>query len=252
MKTKSYSALTTAAVLFCWATLVVTTMAQHEGHGGQKPPAQEPQQQGARADMSAMMPNHLLAMAYLQNMTIFARLLRDQVQRDNAVNGAFARDVTAELRRSFDQVERYHQQHMDTMQAESGTQAGAMMDHSSMRASGRPDEPSEFKALREIGAERGAITPPSPAVQNDARSKTADQSGGHAHSQTNGQMNNQMAEMMRQMEACLAQLSAHLIELERETGAANPNPKWVLEHTNTILKFLDEMTAMRCGGQASK
>jgi len=50
----------------------------------------------------------------------------------------------------------------------------------------------------------------------------------------------------------LTQLSARLIELERETGAANPNPKWVLEHTNAILKFLDEMTAMRCGGQASK
>jgi hypothetical protein len=54
--------------------------------------------------------------------------------------------------------------------------------------------------------------------------------------------------MMRRTEACLTQLSAHLIELEREAGAANPNPKWVLEHTNAILRLLDGTSAMRDGG----
>jgi len=89
--------------------------------------------------------------------------------------------------------------------------------------------PSEYLALREIGAERGALTPPSPAVQG-----------------------NQTTDMMRRMEACLTRLSARLIELERETGAANPNPKWVLEHTNAILRLLDEMSTMRDGSQASR
>jgi hypothetical protein len=38
-----------------------------------------------------------------------------------------------------------------------------------------------------------------------------------------------------------------MVELERETGAANPNPKWVLEHTNAILRLLNEMFTT-CGG----
>ncbi len=220
MKTRLCSVITAAAALICWAALVVTSLAQREGHGGQKPPA--PEQQDKRVEMS---PNHLLAMAYLQNMTIFATLLRDQIQQNNAVNGAFARDVTAELRRSFDQVERYHQRHVDIMQSAVRSQTNGV----------RANEPVEFKVLREIGAERGTITPPSPAVQND----------------TNSQPREQTMEMMRRMEACLAQLSAHLIELERETGAANPNPKWTLEQTNAILRLLDEMSAMRGGNHAA-
>jgi hypothetical protein len=53
--------------------------------------------------------------------------------------------------------------------------------------------------------------------------------------------------MMRRTEACLTRLSAHLVELERETGAANPNPKWALEHTNSIFRLLDGMFTT-CGG----
>ncbi len=63
---------------------------------------------------------------------------------------------------------------------------------------------------------------------------------------TDGQ--NMDMEMTRRMEACLTRLSAHLIELERETGAANPNPKWALEHTNAILRLLEEMSTM--GGRS--
>jgi hypothetical protein len=84
--------------------------------------------------------------------------------------------------------------------------------------------PSEYLALREIGAERGSLTPPSPAVQGD-----------------------QTTDMMRRAEACLTRLSAHLVELERETGAADPSPKWVLEHTNAILRILDEMSTTSGG-----
>jgi hypothetical protein len=220
MKTRFCSVITAAAATLCWAALVVTTLAQHEGHGGQNPPARE--RQDKRMEMT---PNHLLAMAYLQNMTIFAKLLRDQIQQNNAVNGAFARDVTAELRRSFDQVERYHQRHVDIMQSAVSLQMNGV----------RANEPVEFKALREIGAERGTITPPSPAIQGD----------------TNSQPHGQMMEMMRRMDVCLAQLSARLTELERETGAANPNPKWTLEQTNAILKLLDEMSAMHDGSHTA-
>jgi len=225
---KYNSAVTTVAILLFWAAASVTTPAQHEGHGGQKPLAQENQLQSetrhqcGQMEMSTVTLNHPLAMAYLQNIATLTRLLRDQIQQCNSVNGDFARDVTAEIWRSFDQLDRYRQEQISMMQG--GMRMGAMRDHSSMSASA----PSEYLALREIGAERGSLTPPSPAVQGD-----------------------QMTDMMRRMEACLTRLSAHLIELERETGAACPNPKWVLEHTNAILQLIDEMSMARGGSHGA-
>jgi len=226
---KYNSAVTTVAILLCWAAVGVAMPAQHEGHGGQKPPAQENRRQPetrhqcGQMEMLLTAPNHPLATAYLQNIATLTRLLRDQVQQCNSVNGDLARDVVAEIWRSFDQLDRYRRQQTGLTQG--GMQMGAMRDHSSMAASA----PSEYLALREIGAERGALTPPSPAVQV-----------------------NQMTDMTRRKEDCLARLSAHLIELERETGAANPSPKWVLEHANAILRLLDEVSTMCGGSHAAK
>jgi hypothetical protein len=226
---KYNSVIMAVAVLLCWAAVDVVTLAQHEGHGGQKPSAQDNRRQpemrrrGGQVEMPIMTMtlNNLLAMSYLQNIATYARLLRDQVQQCGSVDGDFARDVTAEIWRSFDQLDRYRQEQIGMTQGR--MRMGAMRDHSSMAASA----PSEYLALREIGAERGSLTPPSPAVQG-----------------------NQMTDTMRRLEACLTRLSARLIELERETGAANPNPKWVLEHTNAILRLLDEMSTTH-GGNCS-
>jgi hypothetical protein len=225
---KYNSTITTAVVLLCWAVVSITTPAQREVYGGQKPLAQgnrrqpEMRRQGGQMEMSVMTLNNLLVMSYLQNIATYARLLRDQVQQCGSVDGDFARDVTAEIWRNFDQLDRYRQEQISMMQG--GMRMGAMRDHSSMSASA----PSEYLALREIGAERGSLTPPSPAVHRD-----------------------QMTDMMRRMEACLTRLSAHLIELERETGAACPNPKWVLEHTNAILQLIDEMSMARGGSHGA-
>jgi hypothetical protein len=248
---KYNSAVTTVAILLCWAAVCIPTPAQHEGHGGQKPPAQEhrPQPETRRqcGQMEMPMPtlNHPLATAYLQNIATLARLLRDQVQQCNSVNGDFARDVVAEIWRSFDQLDRYRREQMDMTYG--GMRTGEMRDHSSMAASA----PSEYLALREIGAERGALTPPSPAVQGKTNLQTGNQSDDHTRLHTAGQMNgrmaDQMTEKMRRMDERMTQLSARMIELERETGSANPSPKWVLEHTNEILRLLDEMSTM-CGG----
>jgi hypothetical protein len=221
--------ITTAAALLCWAAVCVTTLAQHEGHGGQKPSAQDNRQrpemrrQSGQMEISMPMPNHLPVVDYLQNMAALTSQLRDQIQQCGSINGDFARDVTAEIWRGFDQLDRYRRKQMDTTQG--GMRTVAMRDHSSRAA----NAPSEYLALREIGAERGALTPPSPAVHGD-----------------------QMTDTMRRMEACMTRLSAHLIELERETGAANPDPKWVLEHTNAILRLLDEMSTMQGGSHAAK
>jgi hypothetical protein len=218
---KYYSAVAKVAILLCWAAVGTATPDQHEGHGGQQPPAQEnrPQPETRRQCGQMEIPltpmNHPLASAYLQNIATLTRLLRDQVQQCTSVNGDFARDVVAEIWRSFDQLDRFRREQMDMAQC--GMQLGAMRDHSS-------SVPSEYLALREIGAERGALTPPSPAVQGNHTTGTASW-----------------------IEACLTRLSARLVELERETGAANPNPKWALEHTNAILRLLDEMSTT-CGG----
>src|SRR5262245_24841416 len=212
----------TAAVLLSWDAVGLATPARREACGGQKPPAQaslrQPgmRRQGGQMAMSMTTLNNLVAMSYLQNIATYARLLRDRVQQCGSVDGDFARDVTAEIWRNFDQLDCCRREQM----AQGGMRTAAMRDHSSMAA----NAPSEYLALREIGAERGALTPPSPAVQGD-----------------------QTTDMMRRTEACLMRLSAHLVELERETGVANPNPKWVLEHTNAILRLIDEMSTT-CGG----
>jgi hypothetical protein len=172
--------------------------------------------------MTTLKLNNLLAMSYLQNIATYTRLLRDQVQQCGSVDGDFARDLVAETWRNFDRLDCYRREQVNLTQG--GMRAVAMMDHSSMEA----NAPSEYLALREIGAERGPLTPPSPADQGD-----------------------QTMDMARRMEACLMRLSARLIELERETGAACPNPKWVLEHTNAILRLINEISTTRGGRHAA-
>src|SRR6266498_5991315 len=229
---KYNSVIMTAAVLLCWlcwAVVGIARPARREACGEQKPPAQdslrqlEMRRQGGQMTMSMTTLNYLLAMSYLQNIATYARLLRDRVQQCGSVDGDFARDVTAEIWRSFHQLDRYRQEQIGMTQGR--IRMGAMRDHSSMAASA----PSEYLALRENGAERGSLTPPSPADQG-----------------------NQMTDTMRRLEAFLTRLSARLIELERETGAANPNPKWVLEHTNAILRLLDEMSTTHGGNCSTK
>ena len=119
-----------------------------------------------------------MASAYLQNIATLTRLLRDQVQQCNSVNGDFARDVVAEIWRSFDQLDRCRREQMDMTY--DGMRMGEMRDHSSMGASA----PSEYLALREIGAERGALTPPSPAVQGKTNLQTGNQSDDHTRLHT--------------------------------------------------------------------
>src|SRR5262252_2987165 len=172
---KCISAITTAALLLCLVTVGVATPAQHEGHGGQKPlaPAKynrrqpEMRRQGGQMEMSVMTLNNLLVMSYLQNIATYARLLRDQVQQCGSVDGDFARDVTAEIWRNFDRLDCYWREQM----AQGGIRTASMRDHSSM-APMAANAPSEYLALREIGAERGPLTPPSPAVEGDQMTDT--------------------------------------------------------------------------------
>ena len=70
-----------------------------------------------KMDMSAMKqePHHLLAMAYRDNLVNFANALRQQAAAAATVNPEFARAAVAEMKRSFDQMQKHHQDHMKTM-----------------------------------------------------------------------------------------------------------------------------------------
>lgn len=72
-------------------------------------------------------PHHLLAMAYHQNLAAFAKALHEQTAKAGSVNVEFARTAATEMRRSFDQMNRHHQDHMRTMSAEMHTKMSAMM-----------------------------------------------------------------------------------------------------------------------------
>jgi len=88
----------------------------HQDTGGM-PQGTMSKNQGGMMDMSAMMqePHHQLAMAYKQNLENFAKALRDEAAKTTTVNPEFARDAVSEMKRSFDLMQRHHQDHMNTI-----------------------------------------------------------------------------------------------------------------------------------------
>ena len=126
MKTKSVSIIVvTSALMF---TSAMGAIAQDMPHGQMKHP-QSDKMDMSMMDMSKMMqePHHVLAMAYQQNLAAFAKALHEQTAQATSVNVEFASAAVAEMRRSFDQMQQHHQEHMKTMSAEMHAKMGAMM-----------------------------------------------------------------------------------------------------------------------------
>ena len=75
---------------------------------------------GMTAEMAKMMksPHHILMTAHMNSMAEFARILRDQAVKPQALDVEFARAAVAELRHCLDAMEAIHQKHMQTMNAE--------------------------------------------------------------------------------------------------------------------------------------
>lgn len=137
MTGKAYQTiLMTAALLLAGA---VSTVAQHENHGQQKPPAQAGEESSKQMDgsmnISKMMDDghDVLAMAYMQNVAAFARTLKDRVDSAKSVDADFARAAVAEMRRSFDTMQQHMTEHKKTMPAEMQSQAG-MQSHAGMQS----------------------------------------------------------------------------------------------------------------------
>jgi hypothetical protein len=60
-------------------------------------------------------------------MSDFARAIRDQAMKPEALDVEFARAAVAELRHNLDAMEAIHQKHMDTMSAEMKSKMQMMM-----------------------------------------------------------------------------------------------------------------------------
>ena len=72
-------------------------------------------------------PHHALAMAYMQTIGTFAKTLHDQAEGSSPLNAEFARAAVAEIRRSLDEMEKHHGEHMKMMNDEMRTHMAAMM-----------------------------------------------------------------------------------------------------------------------------
>lgn len=133
--------LMTVALLLAGA---VSTRAQHE-NGQQKPTAQAVQQGNKKMDMHHGLMNmstmiddgsDVLAMAYLQRLTAFARSLKDRVDPSKSVDADFARAVVAEMRRSFDTMQQHLTIYQRSMPAEMQSHVGMQSNSDMQSASG--------------------------------------------------------------------------------------------------------------------
>lgn len=108
-----------------------TALAQHGNHSAKSAPSQATATGKKTMSGHHMMmtnePHHVLAKAYHQNLAVFAKALEEQAARPGAVNVDFTRSAVTEMRRSFDQMQRHHQEHMKTMTPEMHASMVAMM-----------------------------------------------------------------------------------------------------------------------------
>jgi triacylglycerol esterase/lipase EstA (alpha/beta hydrolase family) len=147
MKTKVISTILLALSLGGFSAMAI---AQHESHSTKKAPSQ-PATQGKQEMphdhmMMAKEPHHVLAMAYHQNLATFAKALHEQTAQASSVNVEFVRAAVAEMRRSFDQMEEHHGEHLQTMSAEMRSQMAAMMKDMEMHRSMLKDAVSALEA----------------------------------------------------------------------------------------------------------
>jgi C4-dicarboxylate-specific signal transduction histidine kinase len=121
MKKVSYAVTlaTLAAAILIASGGAAISQQEHSGkpQSSKQSKGKMPQHPQGMMDMSAMMqePHHVLAMAYKDNLKNFAQALRHHAAEAKTVNPEFARAAVAEMKRSFDQMEQHHQEHMKTM-----------------------------------------------------------------------------------------------------------------------------------------
>lgn len=103
---------------------------------------------GMSAEMAKMMesPHHVLMTAHMNSMSEFARALRDQAVKPEALDVEFARAAVAELRHCLDAMEAIHQKHMQAMSPEMKSKMQMMMEKMEKDRSMVKDQVSALEA----------------------------------------------------------------------------------------------------------
>ena len=132
MKTRAYTMILAVIALMLFSAVGALAQTEHQ-HGTQKP-MQHPM---SKMDMAGMMnePHHALAMAYMLNIGTFARTLHNQAEGSNPLDAKFARAAVAEIKRSLDQMEDHHGEHMKMTSEEMRSHMAAMMKEMEMHHS---------------------------------------------------------------------------------------------------------------------
>ena len=148
MKTKAYTSILAAIALMLFGAVGALAQMEHQD-SAQKPRPHDM----SKMDMSAMMnePHHVLAMAFMQSIGTFAKTLQDQAVGSGPLDTQFARDAVAEIRRSFDEMEKHHGEHMKMMSDEMRTQMAPMMKDMMMHHSMLKDAVSALE--KDVAAE---------------------------------------------------------------------------------------------------
>jgi hypothetical protein len=123
-------ALLSAIAIMLVLVIPSAAWAQHKHtQSGQKKPGMAGMA-GMKSEMAKMMksPHHLLMTAHMKSMSEFARALRDQAVKPEALDVEFARAAVAELRHNLDAMEAIHQKHMQAMSAEMKSKMQMMME----------------------------------------------------------------------------------------------------------------------------
>jgi alpha-L-fucosidase len=142
MKPKAHTTILAVIALTLFSAADMLAQTEHQ-HGAQKPM----QHDMSKMDMSAMMnePHHLLAMAYMKNLGTFAKTLHDQAASTSPLNAKFARVAVGEMKRSLDQMEEHHGEHMKMMSEEMRSHMATMMKDMDMHRSMLKDSVSALE-----------------------------------------------------------------------------------------------------------
>jgi hypothetical protein len=129
MRVNARALLSATAIMF---VLVIQSAAwaQHKHtQTGQKKPGMAGMA-GMKSEMAKMMksPHHMLMTAHMKAMAEFARTLRDQAVKPEALDVEFARAAVTELRHNLDAMEAIHQKHMQAMSADMQSKMKMMME----------------------------------------------------------------------------------------------------------------------------
>ena len=126
MKTKAISTILMALLLGAFSAMTAIAQTKKVQSQSATQGRKEMSHDHMMMDMASE-PHHVLAMAYKDNLVSFAKALRQEAAKAKTVNLEFARTAVAEMKRSFDQMQEHHQDHMKTMDDKMKAQMADMM-----------------------------------------------------------------------------------------------------------------------------